>query len=136
LKLTLSPFFAQQVWDGAQSGASEPPATTGVNSAQYNISDVYSIQSSTDSGLYPQTDSNSSSSSPPETVPKLYVEVDSNHFPNTGVHHASHSFIESPSTESHRPTPTAGSYAPFNNQEILEFHQAMLQAPKLYFQYS
>jgi hypothetical protein len=151
--LTL-PVLVKQAWDGAQSGASEPPATTGVNSAQY---DVYNIQSSTDSGLaYPPTDSSSSSSSPPETVPKLYIDVDSNLFPNTGVHNASHPFAQTPSTESHRPTPTAGSYSSFNNQDILELHHAMefhksgyadratdmsyvtssLQAPKLYFQYS
>jgi len=148
----------EQAWDGAQSGASESPATTGVNSAQYNVSEVYNIQSSTDSGLiYPQTHSSSSSSSPPETVPKLYVDVDSNHFSDTGVHH---SFTQTPSTESHRPTPTAGPYSPFNGQDILELHHAMdfhdsgysdraidmshvtssientLRAPKLYLQYS
>jgi len=157
----LQPTHEQQAWDGAQSGASEPPATTDMNSAHYNVSDVYNIQSSTDSGLaYPPTDSSSSSSSPPETVPKLYIDVDSNLFPNTGVHNASHPFAQTPSTESHRPTPTTGSYSSFNNQDILELHHAMefhksgyadratdmshvtsslentLRAPKLYFQYS
>ena len=93
--------------------------TAGVKSAQYyDVPEVYNIQSSTDSGLvFPQANSSSSSSSPPESVPKLYVDIDSNHFSDTGV--------QIPSIESHCLTPTAGPYSPFNSQDILELHHVM-----------
>jgi hypothetical protein len=132
-----------------------------MDSAQYNLSDVYSIQSSSDSGLiYSQTDSNSSSCSPPEAVPKLYVDIESSHFSSTGPHHHdSRVYARIPSTESHQPTPTTGSYSSFNDRDMLELHAAKyhesgytdravdmsvvtsslentLRAPKLYPQYS
>jgi hypothetical protein len=67
-----------------------------------------------------------SSKSLPETAQNSFVDVESNHFSNTGHYHNPNPYPQPSPTDSHHSTTTpTGPYSPYNGQDILELHHAM-----------